>query len=64
MLSLVDIKMMTLLMASMREYLISSFANTKGADQPVHLCSMVSDFMFRYLEKNFVKLVPSKMSIF
>ena len=56
--SRVDIKMMTLLMATMREYLISPFAKTKGTDQHVHMRSLISDSMYRYLENNFVKLVP------
>ena len=50
--------MMTLLMASMQGYLISPFANTIGADQHVHMRSLISDYMYRYLENDFVKLVP------
>ena len=42
---------------------LRGFANNKGADQPGHLCSLISAFVIYFLE-NISKLARSKISIF
>ena len=40
------------------------FANNKGADQPVHLHSLISAFDIRFLESIICKLATGEISIF
>ena len=40
------------------------FANNKGADQPVHLRSLISAFVICILESIISRLATSEMSIF
>ena len=40
------------------------FANNKGADQPARPRSLISDFVFRFLESIISKLATSEISIF
>ena len=40
------------------------FANNTGADQPAHWCSLISTFVFRFLESTICKLATSEISIF
>ena len=41
-------------------------ANNKGADQPAHLCRLISTFVIRFLESiiHVSKLATSELSIF
>ena len=48
----------------MRENLSSGFANNKGADQPVHLHSLISAFVIHLLESIISRLAQSAISIF
>ena len=48
----------------MRENLSSGFANDKGADQPVHLHSLISTFVNRLLESIISILATSQTSIY
>ena len=43
---------------------ISIFANNKGADQPVHPHSLISNIVIRLLESTISRLTTSKISIF
>ena len=49
---------------SMRENLSSVFANNKGADQLVHLRSLIGAFVIHLLESIISKLATGKISIF
>ena len=40
------------------------FANNTGADQPVHLHSLISTFVIRFLESIICKLATGEISIF
>ena len=46
--------------ASTREKLTLMLANNKGADQPVHSCSLISTFVIHYLKH---RVAGSDMSI-
>ena len=48
----------------MWEYPTFLHANTKGADQPAHLCSLVCDFVVRYLANIMAKLDTCTILIF
>ena len=50
--------------ASMRENLSLGFATNKGADQPVHLCRLISAFVTRFLESIISEFASRKISIF
>ena len=47
--------------ASTYDNLILFYANNKGADQPVHLHSLISAFVIRYLDSIIAKLDTSKV---
>ena len=47
-----------------RENLSSEFAKNKGADQPVHLRSLISAYVINLLESIISKLATSEISIF
>ena len=47
----------------MRENLTLLHANNKAADQPAHPCSLISNFVIRYLERIEAELPPRKISI-
>ena len=40
------------------------FANNTGADQPAHARSLISAFVFRFLESSICKLATDEISIF
>ena len=40
------------------------FANNKGADQPAHLCSLISIFVIPFSERTILNLATGKISIF
>ena len=40
------------------------FANNTGADQPAHLCSLISAFVIRVLENTISKLATREISFF
>ena len=40
------------------------FATNKGADQPAHLCSLISAFVIPFLESTISKVATSHISIF
>ena len=48
----------------MRGILPSGSANNKGADQLVHLCSLISAFAIHLLESIILKLAQSEISLF
>ena len=48
----------------MRENLSLVFANNKGADQPAHLCSLISAFVLGLLESIISRLATREISIF
>ena len=51
--------------ASTQENLSSGFANNKGADQPMHLHSLISAFVIRLLESSAIpNLATGKNSLF
>ena len=52
------------ILASTRENLSSGFANNKGADQPTHPRSLVSDFVNRLLENIISRLTTIEISFF
>ena len=62
-LDLTDAKV-TSIWASKRENLSSGFANNKGADQPEHVCSLISTFFIRLIKSITSKLVTSTFSNF
>ena len=43
---------------------LRAFANKKGADQPAHLCSLISAFVFRLLESIISRHTKSVISMF
>ena len=43
---------------------LRGFANNKGADQPVHPCSLISAFVIRLLESIISRLATGEVSIF
>ena len=47
----------------MRENLVSGYANNQGADQPVHLRSLISAFVIRYFESMISILSTSEILI-
>ena len=47
-----------------RKPVFRGFANNKGADQPVHPCSLISAFVICLLESIISRLATSKLSIF
>ena len=47
----------------MRENLSWVFVNNKGADQPAHLCSLISAFVIRLLGSFISRLATSKILI-
>ena len=49
--------------AATPENLSSGFANNTGADQPVHLRSLISAFVVRFLENFICKLATGEISI-
>ena len=48
----------------MQENLSAGCANNKGADQPAHLCSLISTFVIRLLESTISKLATCEISVF
>ena len=40
------------------------FANNAGADQPAHMRSLISAFVFRFLQSNMCKLATGEILIF
>ena len=54
----------TLKWASTRENLSSVFANNKDAEQPAHLRSLISVFVFDLLQSIISKLCINKKNIF
>ena len=48
--------------ASSRENQILLHAKNKGADQPAHLCSLISTFVIRSLPNTMAKLATCKIS--
>ena len=46
------------------ENLSSGFASNKSADQPAHLCRLISAFVIPFLESIMSKLASSEISIF
>ena len=48
--------------ALMHENLSSGFVNNKDADQPAHLCSLISAFVIHLLESIIFKLATSEFS--
>ena len=52
------------MLASMRENLSLGFANNKCADQPVHLCGLISPFIICFFESIISKLATGENSIF
>ena len=51
-------------MGPRRENLSSGFAITKGADQSVHTCRLISAFVNHFLESIISKLATGEISIF
>ena len=43
---------------------LGGFANNTGADQPVHLRSLIGAFVIRFLESIICKLAAGEISIF
>ena len=43
---------------------LQEFANNTGADQPAHLCSLISAFVIGFLESIISKLATDEISIF
>ena len=43
---------------------LRGFANNTGADQPAHPRSLISAFVFRFLERIISRLAMSEISIF
>ena len=48
----------------MQENLSSGLRNNKGADQPAHLCSLISTCIIRLLESILSELATSEISFF
>ena len=48
----------------MQENLSSGFAKNKAADQPAHLCKLISTFLIHFLERIISKLATGEISIF
>ena len=46
------------------KWVFEGLRNNKGADQPAHLCSLISTFVIQLLESIIYKLVTSEISIF
>ena len=49
---------------STQENLSSGFAENTGADQPAHPRSLISAYVFRFLESTIFNLATRKISIF
>ena len=47
-----------------RKPVFEGFANNTDADQPVHLCSLISAFVIHILESTISKPATSKISVF
>ena len=50
--------------ASTWENLSSGVCKNKGADQPAHMCSLISAFVIRLLESSISKLATGEISYF